>query len=63
VDAADVSVALACAWIAMLVCGLGEVPFFHHETRILLFTLFPLIVNYCPLEPAAGAAASVPRTV
>jgi len=42
---AALGVALASAWIAMIVCGLGDVPFFHHETRILLFTLWALIVN------------------
>jgi O-antigen ligase len=40
-------VALTSAWIAMIICGLGDVPLFHHETRILLFTLFALITNSC----------------
>jgi O-antigen ligase len=37
--------ALASSWLAMVLCGFGDVPFFHHETRILLFTLFGLIVG------------------
>jgi O-antigen ligase len=36
--------AFASSWLAMVICGFGDVPFFHHETRILLFTLFGLIV-------------------
>ncbi len=31
--------ALAAAWIAVIVAGLGDVPFYHHETRIFFFTL------------------------
>jgi len=39
--------ALASSWIAVLSCGFGDVPFFHHETRILLFTLLGLIGIVC----------------
>jgi len=33
---------LAGSWIAAAVTGLGDVPFYHHETRILFFTLLAL---------------------
>lgn len=35
--------ALEAAWIAAAVTGLGDVPFYHHETRIFFFTLLGLI--------------------
>lgn len=34
--------ALAASWIAAVVAGLGDVPFYHHETRIFFFTLLAL---------------------
>ena len=39
---------IAAAWIAFAVTGLGDVPFFHHEIRILFFTLLALthLYNY-----------------
>ena len=33
---------LGGAWIAVAVTGLGDVPFYHHETRIFFFTLLAL---------------------
>jgi O-antigen ligase len=33
---------IAASWIAFAVTGLGDVPFFHHEIRILFFTLLAL---------------------
>ena len=33
---------IAAAWIAFAVTALGDVPFFHHEIRILFFTLLAL---------------------
>ena len=36
------SIALVAAWIAVLVAGLGDIPFYHHETRMMLFTLLGL---------------------
>jgi hypothetical protein len=33
---------IAAAWIAFAVTGLGDVPFYHHEIRILFFTLLAL---------------------
>jgi hypothetical protein len=29
--------------VALVVAGLGDVPFYHHSTRILFFTLFGLV--------------------
>ena len=31
--------ALAASWIGAIVAGLGDIPFYHHETRIFFFTL------------------------
>jgi putative inorganic carbon (HCO3(-)) transporter len=31
--------ALGASWLAALVAGLGDIPFYHHETRIFFFTL------------------------
>jgi putative inorganic carbon (HCO3(-)) transporter len=39
---------IAAAWIAFAVTGLGDVPFFHHETRIFFFTLLALVHLYGP---------------
>src|SRR4030095_14571012 len=33
---------IAAAWIAFAVTGLGDIPFYHHEIRILFFTLLAL---------------------
>jgi O-antigen ligase len=33
---------IAASWVAFAVTGLGDVPFFHHEIRILFFTLLAL---------------------
>jgi O-antigen ligase len=38
---------LAASWVAAIVTGLGDVPFYHHETRIAFFTLFALAHLYC----------------
>jgi len=37
---------IAAAWIAFAVTGLGDVPFYHHETRIFFFSLFALARLY-----------------
>jgi O-antigen ligase len=37
---------IAAAWIAFAVTALGDVPFFHHEIRILFFTLLALTHLY-----------------
>ena len=56
-------VALASSWIAMIICGFGDVPFFHHETRILLFTLFALIINSCRLAEYMPESQCSDRTL
>jgi O-antigen ligase len=38
--------ALTASWIAAMVSGLGDIPFFHHETRIFFFTLIALAHMY-----------------
>lgn len=43
---------IAAAWIAFVVTGLGDVPFYHHEVRILFFTLLAL-TNSHPTVPIA----------
>ncbi len=43
---------MLAAWIAFAVTGLGDVPFYHHETRIFFFTLLALIHLY--LQDAAS---------
>lgn len=45
VDDSRIGFALTSAWLAVVLCGLGDVPFFHHETRILLFTLLGLTAS------------------
>lgn len=39
---------LAASLLAFMVCGLGDVPFYHHETRIFFFTLLALISLHLP---------------
>ncbi len=41
-QAAILLIALGATWIAAAVAGLGDVPFYHHEPRIFLFTLLGL---------------------
>ena len=43
---------IAAAWIAFVVTGLGDVPFYHHEVRILFFTLFALTDSHPTLPNA-----------
>ena len=43
---------IAAAWIAFAVTGLGDVPFYHHEIRILFFTLLALTDSH-PTVPNA----------
>jgi O-antigen ligase len=38
--------ALAASWIAAIVTGVGDIPFYHHETRIFFFSLFALAYIY-----------------
>ena len=39
-------IGIAAAWIAFAVTGLGDVPFYHHETRIFFFSLIALTYLY-----------------
>ena len=41
--------ALSASWIAALVAGLGDIPFYHHETRIFFFTLLAAAHIYLSL--------------
>src|SRR5215510_1892122 len=43
---------IAAAWIAFVVTGLGDVPFYHHEIRILFFTLLALTHIYSSVPSA-----------
>ena len=43
---AMVGMALAASWSAALVAGLGDVPFYHHESRIFFFSLIALAYLY-----------------
>jgi putative inorganic carbon (hco3(-)) transporter len=45
-DARIFQFGIAASWIAFAVTGLGDVPFFHHEIRILFFTLLALTYLY-----------------
>ena len=46
---------IAAAWIAFAVTGIGDVPFYHHEIRIMFFTLLALTHLYSyPSAPSAG---------
>jgi O-antigen ligase len=37
---------LAASWVAAIVTGVGDIPFYHHETRIFFFSLFALAYIY-----------------
>jgi putative inorganic carbon (HCO3(-)) transporter len=52
---AMVGIALTASWSAALVAGLGDVPFYHHETRIFFFSLIALAYLY-----ALNASTDVP---
>jgi putative inorganic carbon (hco3(-)) transporter len=47
---------IAAAWIAFAVTGLGDVPLFHHEIRILFFTL--LALTYLPRDRISFASSA-----
>jgi putative inorganic carbon (HCO3(-)) transporter len=49
-----IAVAIAASWCAAIVTGLGDIPFFHHETRIFLFTL--LAWAYLNADKSRGTA-------
>jgi|GEM_PF-579715 len=37
---------LGASWVAALVAGFGDIPFYHHEPRIFFFSLFAATVLY-----------------
>jgi O-antigen ligase len=37
---------IAASWVAAIVTGVGDIPFYHHETRIFFFSLFALAYVY-----------------
>jgi O-antigen ligase len=47
---------IAAAWIAFVVTGFGDVPLYHHEIRILFFTLLALTHLYS--YPSASSASN-----
>jgi putative inorganic carbon (HCO3(-)) transporter len=38
---------IAASWIAAALSGLADIPFYHHEPRVFLFSLFALAYLYC----------------
>ncbi len=46
------------AWIAAAVTGIGDVPFYHHETRIFFFTLLALAYLSSCETSSSGAVQS-----
>jgi O-antigen ligase len=52
--------ALAASWVAAIVTGVGDIPFYHHETRIFFFSLFALahIYSYRPESLASDVKDS-----
>jgi O-antigen ligase len=49
--------ALAASWVAAIVTGVGDIPFYHHETRIFFFSLFALACIYCSRPESLPAQA------
>jgi O-antigen ligase len=47
--------AISASWVAAIVTGVGDIPFYHHETRIFFFSLFALAHIYsCRPESLAS---------
>jgi O-antigen ligase len=55
-----VGFALAASWVAAIVAAAGDVPFYHHETRIFFFSLLGAAQIY---YSAADAVDALPMTV
>ncbi|MGH7874981.1 MAG: O-antigen ligase family protein [Candidatus Binatia bacterium] len=50
--------AIAASWCAAIVTGFGDIPFFHHETRIFFFTLLGwACLN--PDQPGSNATTDI----
>lgn len=47
--------ALATSWVAALVAGIGDIPFYHHETRTFFFSLLATAQIYYSSTDAADA--------
>ncbi|HEY7218875.1 MAG TPA: O-antigen ligase family protein [Candidatus Binatia bacterium] len=60
--------AIGAAWVAAVVAGLGDVPFYHHEVRIYFFTVFALAHLYAAdagmahFQSSHGAPLQTPLT-
>jgi hypothetical protein len=63
-----IGLALAASWVAAMVAGLGDIPFYHHESRIFFFTLFALAHIYSSvgeaerITPGLNPDSTVPGT-
>jgi len=56
--------ALATSWVAAIVAGMGDIPFYHHETRIFFFSLLATAQIYYSSADAIDAlpvSLNVPR--
>jgi O-antigen ligase len=56
--------ALATSWVAAIVTGMGDIPFYHHETRIFFFSLLATAQIYYSSADAIDAlpvSLNVPR--
>jgi len=47
--------ALATSWVAAIVTGMGDIPFYHHETRIFFFSLLATAQIYASSADAIDA--------
>ena len=52
---------LAASWIAAIVTGFGDIPFYHHETRIFFFSLFALAHIYSSRPEKVASDANDPE--
>ncbi len=52
--------ALATSWVAAIVAGIGDIPFYHHETRIFFFSLLATAQIY---YSSTGAADALPVSI
>ena len=52
--------ALATSWVAAIFTGIGDVPFYHHETRIFFFSLLAMAQIY---YSSADAVEALPARI
>jgi O-antigen ligase len=50
---------LAASWVAAVVTGIGDVPFYHHETRIFFFSL----VAFAHIYDSGGSEPGRPSSI